>query len=304
MLSTGNIMPWLQLTIPTTRAIAPRIEQILINSDVLSITYEDNGDEAILEPELGEHALWSMVNITGLFDVKVNTKLISNTLNQESQISETEHTWKLLEDKDWERESLKNYLPIKCSKRLWVCPSWIEPPEPDSINLLLDPGLAFGTGTHSTTFLCLKWLDTLKLEGKTVIDYGCGSGILAIASLLLGAKNTTCIDIDPQALIATLDNANRNGLLPHLTSVYLPENSPNNSADILIANILAGPLISLASHLATLTNPGGFICLSGIMKDQAEEVRREFSTWFDFDPPVYRKEWVRLTAKKRSFIYL
>tara|TARA_B110000971_G_scaffold44159_1_gene43939 strand:+ start:463 stop:1350 length:888 start_codon:yes stop_codon:yes gene_type:complete len=295
-------MPWLQLTISSKKSMAGQVEEVLANVGALSISYEDNGNQAILEPEIGQHPLWDLVSMTGLFDASANTNLISGILSQQLKLKKIEYRWELLEDRDWERESLKNYQPIKCGHRLWVCPSWIKPPEPESINLLLDPGLAFGTGTHPTTFLCLQWLDAARLEGKTIIDYGCGSGILAIASLLLGAKNTTCIDIDPQALMATTENAKRNGLMSNVIDVYLPEKAPNNPADIVIANILSGPLISLASRLASLTGPDGLLCLSGVIENQSKEVQENFSAWFEFDAPVYKENWALLTAKKRGLL--
>ena len=294
-------MPWLQLKVNSSRNQAEQIEGKLLEAGAVSVTFEDNADEPILEPALGETPLWHETRITGLFDAASDTKAISATLNK--ALADINHRWELLEDKDWEREWMKHYHPIQCGKTLWICPSWIEPPEPESINLLLDPGLAFGTGTHPTTFLCLQWLDQIqsegKLQGKTVTDYGCGSGILAIASLLLGAETTTCVDIDPQALTATADNAQRNGLSPDLTPVYLPEKAPNVTTDIVIANILAGPLVSLAPQLNSLTKSGGLLCLSGIIESQATEVMESYQPWFDFDAPSCHEGWVRLTATKR-----
>lgn len=291
-------MPWLQLKVNSSRDQAEQIEDKLLEAGAVSVTFEDNADEPILEPALGETPLWHETKITGLFDAASDTKAISNLLN------DINHRWELLEDKDWEREWMKHYHPIQCGENLWICPSWIEPPHPESINLLLDPGLAFGTGTHPTTFLCLQWLDQIhsegNLSGKTVTDYGCGSGILAIASLLLGAENTTCVDIDPQALTATADNAQRNGLSPDLTPVYLPDKAPNAATDVVIANILAGPLVSLAPLLNSLTKSGGLLCLSGIIESQANEVMESYQPWFDFDAPGCHEGWVRLTATKRQ----
>ena len=295
-------MPWLQLKINSTQTQAKQIETFLLDAGAVSVTFEDNADEPILEPALGETPLWSETKITGLFDASSNTEAISTHLTNKLTTA-IHHRWELLEDKDWEREWMKHYHPIQCGEKLWICPSWIAPPHPENVNLLLDPGLAFGTGTHPTTFLCLQWLDQIQLEGKltekTVTDYGCGSGILAIASLLLGAASTTCIDIDPQALTATADNAQRNGLAPGLTPVYLPDKAPKVVTDIVIANILAGPLVSLAPLLASLTKSGGLLCLSGIIESQAEEVMESYQPWFDFDPPACNEQWVRLTATKR-----
>jgi len=292
-------MPWLQLRINSSRAQAERIEDLLLEAGAASVTFEDNADEPILEPALGETPLWGLTRVTGLFDAETNTEATDQALEDKLGQSLPDHRWEQLEDKDWEREWMKHYQPIQCGERLWICPSWLAPPEPECVNLLLDPGLAFGTGTHPTTFLCLQWLDHLALEGKTVTDYGCGSGILAIASLLLGADSTICVDIDPQALNATTDNAQRNGLTADQTPVYLPDQAPETPTDVMIANILAGPLVSLAPKLASLTKPGGRLCLSGIIESQAEEVMTSYQPWFDFDPPAISEQWVRLTAVKR-----
>jgi ribosomal protein L11 methyltransferase len=292
-------MPWLQLRINSSRAQAERIEDLLLEAGAASVTFEDNADEPILEPALGETPLWGLTRVTGLFDAEIDTEATDQILEDKLGQSLPDHRWEQLEDKDWEREWMKHYQPIQCGERLWICPSWLAPPEPECVNLLLDPGLAFGTGTHPTTFLCLQWLDHLALEGKTVTDYGCGSGILAIASLLLGADSTICVDIDPQALNATTDNAQRNGLTADQTPVYLPDKAPETPTDVMIANILAGPLVSLAPKLASLTKPGGRLCLSGIIESQAEEVMDSYQPWFDFDPPASSEQWVRLTAVKR-----
>lgn len=290
-------MPWLQLRITSQRQQAQSIEDGLLDAGALSVTLEDNADQPILEPGLGETPLWDSTRITGLFDATVDTQKIDQQLT--ALLTNTESRWELLEDKDWEREWMANYHPIQCGNRLWICPSWQMPPAPEAVNLLLDPGLAFGTGTHPTTFLCLQWLDRLNLQDKHVIDYGCGSGILAIAALLLGAKTATGIDIDPQALIATDDNANRNHIAPARIHTFFPKKAPNETADIVIANILAGPLTELAQTLAALTRPGGLLCLSGIMQSQADIVMQSYTPWFDFDPIASKEEWVRLTATRR-----
>jgi len=204
----------------------------------------------------------------------------------------------ILEDKDWERAWMENFHPMSFGKRLWICPSWCNPVEPEAVNLLLDPGLAFGTGTHPTTSLCLKWLDSFNIENKIVIDYGCGSGVLGVAALLLGAKHMYGVDNDPQALIASKENAKRNGLPEEKISLHLPDNMPNIQADIMMANILAQPLINLASHLANLTRPGGSIILSGILEEQAEAVSHAYSHWFQMTTPIADEGWIRLRGQK------
>lgn len=193
---------------------------------------------------------------------------------------------------------MKNYHAIRCGERLWICPSWQQPPEPDKVNLMLDPGLAFGTGTHPTTFMCLQWIDQQDFSGLQVMDYGCGSGILGIATLLLGAQQVIGVDIDPQALLATTENARRNQLPDNAMPVYLPPRCPKVEVDIMLANILAGPLVQLAPTLNGLTRLGGKLCLSGILGLQAEEVMAAYRPWFDFEPPRHQEEWVCLTATK------
>ena len=209
------------------------------------------------------------------------------------------HKVEILEDKDWVREWMDQYQPVKLSDRLWICPSWREPVDPDAANLILDPGLAFGTGTHPTTHLCLQWLAQAKTEGKTVIDYGCGSGILAIAALLLGAESALAIDNDPQALTATQDNASRNQIAPKRLTVTLPRDNYPASADILLANILAQPLIELAGVIAGLVKPSGQLALSGILESQWQDVAAAYSPWFELNDPVIEAEWVRLNGIRK-----
>ncbi len=291
-------MPWLQLKITTDRKAAEPLEDLLLASGAVSVTLEDNADQPILEPALGETPLWDQVRLTGLYDAEVDTGAVLRRLADAWGRALPEHHWEQLEDKDWEREWMSHYQAIRCGERLWVCPSWQEPPEPDKVNLMLDPGLAFGTGTHPTTFLCLEWLDAQPVEGLELVDYGCGSGILGVAALLLGARHVVGVDIDPQALLATRDNARRNGLPEDAMPVYLPAKCPEAPADIMLANILAGPLVQLAPKLQQMTRNGGKICLSGILATQAETVMDAYRPWFDFDPVAQREEWVRLTGTK------
>lgn len=292
-------MPWLQLKLNTRRTSADAVEDALLSAGAVSVTLEDDADQPILEPALGETPLWDQVRITGLFDADIDTADITRQLHETLPQPLPEHRWEQLEDKDWEREWMRNYHPLRCGERLWICPSWQAPPEPDKVNLMLDPGLAFGTGTHPTTFLCLAWLDQQPLEDRKLVDYGCGSGILGIAALLLGAKHVVGVDIDPQALLATRDNARRNGLPETAMPVYLPPACPSGQADIMLANILAGPLAELAPRLTELTKTGGRICLSGILATQAEQVMAAYRKWFDFDPVAQKEEWVRITGTKK-----
>ena len=291
-------MPWLQLKIITPRKYVESLEDSLLACGAASVTLEDNADQPILEPALGETPLWDNVKITGLFDAEINTANTTTLAEKRFGNKLPEHTWELLEDKDWEREWMKNYHAIRCGDRLWICPSWQQPPEPDKINLMLDPGLAFGTGTHPTTFMCMQWIDNQDFSGLDIVDYGCGSGILGIATLLMGAKKVIGVDIDPQALLATTENAKRNNLADNVMPVFLPENCPQIQADIMLANILAGPLAELAPSLNKLTKVGGKICLSGILAIQADAVKAAYAQWFDFDPITQQEEWVRITGTK------
>ncbi|HEY6529483.1 MAG TPA: 50S ribosomal protein L11 methyltransferase [Cellvibrionaceae bacterium] len=289
-------MPWLELRIDTDRDTAPHWEKALLSAGALSVTLQDNADQPIFEPALGETPLWQSTRVTGLFDSDISTTQIERKLELRG---DSFWQWQLLEDKDWEREWMKDFHPISVAEHFWICPSWIAPPHPKAVNLLLDPGLAFGTGTHPTTFMCLQWLSAQDLTGLTCIDYGCGSGILGIGALLLGAKSVLGVDIDPQALIATQENAQRNGLDEHQFPVVFPNACPATPIDALFANILAGPLVELAPELTPRVRPGGLLCLSGILQTQAQDVVDAYSSAFIFHPWRTRDEWVCLSATKR-----
>jgi ribosomal protein L11 methyltransferase len=290
-------MPWLEIHIITERNHAQAIETALEEAGALTITFEDNADQPIFEPALGETPLWNDTRVTGLFDAEVDTQEIDQRLQLSSQ---TRFKWHIVEDKDWEREWMKNYHPIQCGPQFWICPSWIAPPDANATNIMLDPGLAFGTGTHPTTFLCLQWLSQQSFSDTEVIDYGCGSGILGIGALLLGANKVLGVDIDPQALLATQDNAQRNQLPAERFPVVYPDKCPRKAVDFVLANILAGPLVELAPVLTPLVKSGGKLCLSGILATQAETVMAAYQDAFAFDPIEQKEEWVRLTATKRA----
>lgn len=287
-------MPWLELRIDSSRENAPALEESLLAAGALSVTLQDNADQPIFEPALGETPLWQATRVTGLFEADVDTTKIERRLRL------AHPHWHVVEDKDWEREWMQHYQPIQCGVRLWICPSWLAPPDPQAVNLLLDPGLAFGTGTHPTTFLCLSWLAEQSLQDLSVIDYGCGSGILGIASLLLGARQAVGVDIDPQALLATRDNATRNGLAPEKFPVFYPNKAPAQPVDLLLANILAGPLVELAPTLLALLKPGGQICLSGVLAGQADAVQQAYGAAIDFAPIRQKDEWVCMTGVRSA----
>ncbi|MEC9410676.1 MAG: 50S ribosomal protein L11 methyltransferase, partial [Pseudomonadota bacterium] len=262
-------MSWIQIRIHTHSELVSKVEDTLMECGSLSVTLKDDADQPILEPELGTTPVWDETCVIGLFEATRDPAELSAELNTVFSLkAKTElprHKIEILEDKDWVREWMDNYHPMQFGERLWVCPSWKEPPQKDAVNLMLDPGLAFGTGTHPTTSLCLKFLDREVEGGELVVDFGCGSGILGIAALLLGARHMAGTDIDPQALLATEDNANRNGISRDQYEIYLPENTPELQADIMVANILAGPLEQLAPTIAGLTRSGGKLALSGLL---------------------------------------
>ncbi|MBV1931775.1 MAG: 50S ribosomal protein L11 methyltransferase [Porticoccaceae bacterium] len=292
-------MSWLQLHLDTSSEASAPLEQALLDSGAVSVTLSDSADVPILEPGVGETPLWQKLTLTALFPADIDTDLVLLQLSADSGQSLPPWRWEILEDQAWERLWMDHYHPIRCGQRLWICPSWCQPPEPDAINLMLDPGLAFGTGSHATTFLCLQWLDSLDLEGKTLIDYGCGSGILAIAATLLGARKVIAIDNDPQALLATADNAQRNGIDKDKLCICGPDEQTPEASDYLVANILAAPLIQLAEHIMKSVKAGGQLCLSGIVDGQVTEVREAYVGHFAFMPPVNQDDWVRLVASKQ-----
>lgn len=290
-------MPWLQLHVLSSRADAESVEAALLSAGALSVTMTDEADTPILEPGLGETPLWDRVRVTGLFEEGADREAVAKQLCEHSGATPPDIAWEALADQPWERAWMDHFEPLRCGSRLWICPSWREPPDPEGINLLLDPGLAFGTGTHPTTYLCLQWLDGLVLRGTTVVDYGCGSGILGIAALLLGADAVIAVDNDPQALLATRENLHRNGLADNLLTTCLPEELPDTAAAVVVANILAEPLVALAGRIAGLTAPGGQLCLSGIMAHQEDQVRAAYPG-FRFSATTRRDEWTRLNAVK------
>lgn len=301
---TGYDMPWIQLKINVNPDNVEEYEDLLLSLGSCAVTLEDAKDEPLFEPPLGTTPLWSSTELTGLFNAETDQELL--VLGLETGHKELNPTTPLpkykieiLEDKDWEREWMKNFHPIQFGSRLWVCPSWKPVPDPNAVNLMLDPGLAFGTGTHPTTALCLKWLDQQDCQDQLVIDYGCGSGILGIAALLLGATKTYGTDIDPQALTASRNNAERNQINENQLSLCYPEEMPALQADILVANILAGPLTELAPRLEQLIKSGGKIVLSGVLEKQAEALIETYQQWFNLDPIEIDDSWIRLTGTKR-----
>jgi len=292
-------MSWLQLRLAITPEQAPALEDQLLELGAVSVTFMDAEDQPIFEPDLGTTPLWSNTHLLALFEADTDGKALLQHLRLLWQADLPAHELEQIEDQDWERSWMDNFHPMRFGQRLWIVPSWHAAPEPDAVNLLLDPGLAFGTGTHPTTSLCLQWLDAQQLQGKTLIDFGCGSGILAIAGLLLGAEHAVGTDIDVQALDASRDNAQRNQIADEHFDLYLPENMPAEPADVLVANILAGPLVSLAPQLASLVKPGGLLALSGILAEQTDEILQAYQGDFELDPVAEQDGWIRVSGKRR-----
>ena len=292
-------MPWLQVRLAISPEQAETYEDALLEVGAVSVTFMDAEDQPIFEPDLNTTPLWSHTHLLALFEDGTDEAALLAHLQLLTGGELPQHQVEVVEDQDWERSWMDNFKPMRFGRRLWIVPSWHEAPEPEAVNLLLDPGLAFGTGTHPTTALCLEWLDGQELAGDTVLDFGCGSGILAIAALLLGAKQALGTDIDPQALEASRDNATRNGIDPALFPVYLPADLPAGQADVVVANILAGPLVSLAGQLTSLVKPGGRLALSGILAEQAEEVRAAYADAFELEPTAEREGWVRISGRRR-----
>ncbi len=290
-------MPWRQISLTTPRENAEAVEDLLLQLGAVSVTLEDAADAPVLEPLPGETPLWPEVQVLGLFEETTDPARVDALLGERGLRG---GRWMEVQDQDWERAWMDQFQPQRFGRRLWIVPSWLEAPQAEAVNILLDPGLAFGTGNHPTTALCLEWLDGAELAGKTVLDFGCGSGILAIAALKLGAIEALGVDIDPQALLATRDNAARNGIEAARLATMLPEDLPlERPFDVLLANILMGPLIELAPRLTGHVRPGGELVLSGLLAAQAEEVMGAYAAGFDFDPTRIRDGWARLSGRRR-----
>jgi len=295
-------MAWIQLKFNYKNPDADSLSDYLMELGALAVTFLDAEDKPILEPKPGETPLWDHLIVLALFEADVDTKSIDSAIQSHdfAQYIGQQYEWEIIRDQDWERSWMENFKPMQFGERVWIIPSWCEAPEPDAVNIKLDPGLAFGTGTHATTALCLQWLDSADLTGKTVIDYGCGSGILAIAALLLGAEKVYAVDIDPQAIEATKQNLQRNGIDSKRLVLGLPEQVKLPQADILVANILAEPLRQLAESIANSVQVSGNLVLSGLLETQADELNSLYSQWFEMDDAKVQEDWARLSGTKKS----
>lgn len=299
-------MNWLQIHITVEQSQVDFTETLLMSLGAVSVTLDDAEDQALLEPLPGETPLWDNVIVTGIFQQHEDEPIDANALVTfiQTQLStQTPIRIETIENQAWERAWMDHYEPIQVADNLWIVPEWLEAPNPAATNIKLDPGLAFGTGNHASTFLCLEWLASIDLKDKIVIDYGCGSGILGVAALLLGAKYVYATDIDPQAVLATQQNAELNQVADRLW-VGLPEQFEQqyqSGAEILVANILAKPLMALVETFYHLTQPNAQIALAGLIDDQIEDVKQAYAPYFDINGQQMREEnWCRLSGVRKN----
>lgn len=294
-------MAWWQLTVQCSRAELEQTEDILLELGALTLTIGDAADEPIYEPLPGDTPVWSNSTVTGLFDQSRDLEDLYDDLVKRLPTHQVATIRKeQLEDQVWERAFLDRYQPLQFGDKLWICPSWLEPPDPQACNIVLDPGIAFGTGSHPTTALCLEFLDQHPPREKSVLDYGCGSGILAIAACKLGARHVDCVDIDPQALEATRSNAERNNIDPQQIRICLPDQLKSQTFQYLMANILCGPLVELEPRFAELSAPGAQLLLSGILHEQQQQIIDSYQRHFDIDTVKIQGDWCRVTATRKS----
>ena len=299
-------MPFLELSLPVREAEHARVEHALEDVGAFSVTMMDAhaeapDEQAIFEPGVGEQPLWREMTVTALFAAGTRPQAVLDALEAfDDGIDLREARFREVEDQDWERAWMDQYRPMRFGERLWITPWNLDPPDAgeDAVVVRLDPGLAFGTGTHPTTALCLEWLDGLDLHEQDVLDFGCGSGILAIAALKLGARRALGVDNDPQALAASADNAQRNGVGGRF-DVVLPQDEPDARYPVVVANILASALDALAPLLAQRTRPGGRIALSGILAGQEPELLLRYAEWFDGLQATQREDWIRIDGRRR-----
>ena len=294
-------MDWQQFVMNLDSLDPAAVEEIFMRHGACSVTLSDAADTPVLEPGPGETPLWTETKITGLFEGDTDFTELEAALSRELGALPS-HRVESLADRAWEREWLKDFGPMRFGQRLWIAPGDSVVEQDDAVIVRLDPGLAFGTGTHPTTAMCLEWLDGLELQGKTVLDYGCGSGVLAIAALKLGCHAVAAMDIDPQALIATTENATNNGVAEKLAVVGAADDI-EGKFDVVVANILAGPLVEFAESITSTLRSHGILALSGVLCEQAQDVMKAYEPWIEFAEPVFREQdgqtWSRLTGTRR-----
>jgi ribosomal protein L11 methyltransferase len=292
-------MDWMQLTLKTSKEKADLVSEILMGLDSVSVTFSDTHDDEIFEPPVGETPLWPDTTIRALFTLEVDQAHVQAMLLQLCDITDT--SFKLLKDRVWEDECKKDFHAMRFGQRLWICPSWEDASKlsDDAVVINMDPGLAFGTGTHQTTDLCLQYLDKNPPINQNVIDYGSGTGVLAIAAVKLGAKKAIAIDNDPQAVLATIDNVKANHAEDWVTVLHSDEEKQLDKVDLLVANILANPLVGLCQHFSDLVKSGGKITLSGILQEQLDMVLEAYSENFSDLKVTQKDEWCRVDGVRK-----
>jgi len=291
-------MSWLEISVRVSRQNASLVESLLQGEPVLALTLTDDADNPVLEPGVGETPLWPSVCVTALFSGETPVEPLTRRLSLVPGVDRPQLvSFRKFEDQQWERVWLDRFKPMQFGSGLWIVPGDQKAPHDATDILRLDPGLAFGTGTHPTTRLCLQWMDGYDFRGQTVVDYGCGSGVLGIVAAIKAASAVICVDNDPQALLATADNAVRNDVEDSIETL-MPEKFSPVQADVMLANILAGPLIDLAPVLMASLRPGGMLVLSGILEEQAEEVADAYRSHFDHLSITADDGWVRLHGQK------
>lgn len=291
-------MAFLQIRVPS--AHPEFAEELLLACGASSVSLVDAADDPVLEPAPGATPLWTNTVTIGLFESGADADHVLAMLREHlPDGAQIELATELVEDQDWVRVWLKDCQPVKFGERLWVCPHEKRIDEPGCATLLLDPGLAFGTGTHPSTALCLDWIARNQVQHLEVVDFGCGSGILGIAALLLGAQRCTAVDIDAQAILATRDNAGQNAVAERMHAIEHDAVFTPFPAELVLANILARPLIELSALLTASLKPGGRIVLAGLLDRQAAEVRAAYAADFDFEPDVSREGWTRIAGRRR-----
>lgn len=286
---------WQELRVRTRPDALESLEDWLLANGALAVSLEDAADQPLLEPGPGETPLWDDITVVGLFPLTLDLQRLLATA---AWLDAHGPTIRYVADRDWTRAWMADFAPLQMGPRLWVCPSWSTPPDPQAVNVVLDPGLAFGTGTHPTTAMCLGALDQWVVEGQQVVDFGCGSGILAVAALKLGAAAALGVDNDPQAITASADNAGRNGIAPSRFAVVMPDSDViadwAGRADIVVANILANPLLALRDHITGLLRPGGRLLLAGLLADQAALLIEGYAERLPLAVVDQQQEWVLL----------
>lgn len=292
-------MPFLELSFALAEHDPEQAEQACFAAGALSVTLCDARDDAVLEPAPGEVRLWPATRLQALFTAAVEPASIAEVVGHALGLQPAQIEVRVVPDRAWELEWREHFHALRFGPRLWVAPSHETVREPGAIVVQLDPGLAFGTGTHPTTAMCLSWLDAHLPPAARVIDYGCGSGILALAAAKLGAHQVECFDIDPQALCATRSSTQHNGLADRIVIVEQAE-ALHTGADVLVANILSGALCALAARFAALLRTGGCVVLAGVLEEQATEVAQAYRAWFDIEPFAERERWVGLAGVRRQ----